>query len=108
MVDFSTVIKSKLSTPEVLKVYNKNLKEADLSWVEEEIKDAEIENIEAKTNFDWLEIFLITIFILLGNVSFIVNQETKIDWSLGVSLFSPDFWCQSNFIQDPYVIDHNF
>ena len=68
MVDFSTVIKSKLSAPEVLTVYNKNLKTAELSWVKEEIKDAGIDNIEAQTNFDWLEILLMTIFLLLGYV----------------------------------------
>ena len=69
MIDFSTFIKSKLSAPEVLNVYNKNVREAELSFVEEEIKDADIENLNAQKNFDWLEILLMTIFILLGSVS---------------------------------------
>ena len=68
MIDFSTFIKSKLSAPEVLNVYNENVKKAELSWVEEEIEDAGIEDMKAEENFDWLEILLITIFILLGNV----------------------------------------
>ena len=69
MVDFSTIIKSKLSAPEVLTVYNKNVKKADLSWVDDEIKEAGIEDMETRKNFDWLEILLMTIFIFLGFVS---------------------------------------
>ena len=68
MIDFSTLIKSKLSAPEVLNVYNKNMKKAELSWVEEDIEDAGIEDINAEKNFDWLEILLMPIFILLGYV----------------------------------------
>ena len=68
MIDFSTLIKSKLSAPEVLNVYNKNVKKAELSWVEEDIEDAGIEDINAEKNFDWLEILLMPIFILLGYV----------------------------------------
>ena len=68
MIDFSTMIKSKLSATEVLNVYNKNVKKAELSWVEDEIENAGIENMNAKKNFDWLEILLMTIFILLGYV----------------------------------------
>ena len=68
MVDFSTVIKSTLSAPEVLTIYNKNVKKADLSWVEEEIEEASIEDIKTEKNFDWLEILLMTIFIVLGIV----------------------------------------
>ena len=70
-IDFSTIIKSKLSASEVLTVYNKNLKKADLSWVDDEIKNAGIEDIETQKNFDWLEILLMTIFIFLGYVSLI-------------------------------------
>ena len=70
MIDFSTFIKSKLSASEVLNVYNKNVREAELSFVEEEIKDADIENLNAQKNFDWLEILLMAIFILLGFVSY--------------------------------------
>ena len=66
IIDFSTFIKSKLSAPEVLNVYNKNLKEVELSWIDEIINEAGIENINAEKNFDWLEILLMTIFILLG------------------------------------------
>ena len=68
LIDFSTLIKSKLSAPEVLNVYNKNVKKAELSWVKEEIEDAGIEDINAEKNFDWLEILLMTIFIFLGYV----------------------------------------
>ena len=66
MIDFSTLIKSKLSAPEVLNVYNKNVKKAELSWVEAE--NAGIEDMKAEENFDWLEILLMPIFILLGYV----------------------------------------
>ena len=68
MIGFSTLIKSKLSASEVLNVYNKNVKKAELSWVEEEIENAGIENINAEKNYDWLEILLMTIFIFLGYV----------------------------------------
>ena len=68
MIDFLTLIKSKLSVSEVLNAYNKNVMKAQLTWVEEEIEDAGIEDINAEKNFDWLEILLMTIFIFLGYV----------------------------------------
>ena len=39
------------------------------SWVDGDIEEANIESIEYKANFDWLEIMLITIFIILETVS---------------------------------------
>ena len=84
MVDFSTIIKSKLSAPEVLSVYNKNLKKADLSWVDDEIEDAGIEDMETQKNFDWLEILLMTIFIFLGYVSYKLFYGFIVD-PLGIS-----------------------